>query len=192
MNYSDNIDWSKVGIENEADIIFITVKKYKFFFAEKKSGGIDALLLYLHLMFTARVQETASVYAKDSYLRKGLGFGEKRLKRAKAFLHKANLIEYKQSRDSSGLFEEKYIIVKISDKLPVGSSTTPAVNRTSGQEEQMLSKKPKCFPKKKTSPSLTRGREETAEELIARLRKEGLVKESPAEKYQRELKERYG
>ena len=50
------------------DLIFVTRKQYKMFYAHGKVG-MEAMYLYLHLMFTAREQETNQVWANENYLK---------------------------------------------------------------------------------------------------------------------------
>ena len=101
----------QVNIEKDGDIIFITVAKYKLFMSYGKIG-MDAYLLYSHLMFTARLQETNSVYATNHYLMKGLSFGKDRLQGAKNLLMELGLIETVTRHDESGKFAGSYIKVK--------------------------------------------------------------------------------
>ena len=80
-----NKNTDNMSIEVDGDLIFVTVAKYKLFYSYGKIG-IDAYLLNSHLMFTARLQKTNSVHAKDVYLREGLGWGSSRLLKAKNLL----------------------------------------------------------------------------------------------------------
>ena len=94
------------------DLIFMSVGLYKFFMAHGKEGA-DAKVLYEHLMFTARMQGRRYAKANDFYLRNGLGWGVKKVKTAKAFLHKAKLIDYWQARnDKTGAFGDTFIIIR--------------------------------------------------------------------------------
>lgn len=103
-------DIENISVEADGDIIFITVAKYKLLYSYGKIG-LDAYLLYSHLMFTARIQHTNSVYAKDIYLRKGLNWGSTRLSSAKNLLLQLKLIEISQKR-KNGKFSKSYITVK--------------------------------------------------------------------------------
>lgn len=104
----DTKNADKVEIDIDDDLIFITVGMYKMFM--KLEFGGDAFLLYSHLMFTARRQKTNSVYAKDVYLKKGLGWGGDKVKRTKSILKKMGLIEYIRRVDpKTGKFTEVYI-----------------------------------------------------------------------------------
>ena len=94
----------KIRVEQDGDIIFMTMKLYKFFIAKRKEGSIDAMNLYFHYMFTARLQGETSIRADDIYIRNGIGFGKEKLKKAKAFLKRHGLIDYKQEKDADGHF----------------------------------------------------------------------------------------
>ena len=87
------MDIENISIEKDGDIIFCTVGMYKLFLA---NDALDAFLMYMHLMFTARLQETNQVWANQEYLQKGLGWGRDRVKKAKSMLSKLGLIEYVQ------------------------------------------------------------------------------------------------
>jgi hypothetical protein len=65
--------------------------------------------MYEHLIFTARLQATQQVRANNSYLAKGLGWGQAKVKQAKSWLHNAGLIEYVRARKDNGLLGEVYI-----------------------------------------------------------------------------------
>lgn len=153
-----------VRIDRDQDMLLCSVGQYRQFLAQG-ALGIEALGLYLHLQFTARVQATNQVWAKDSYLRKGLQIGQAKLKRLKAILHNMGLIEYVQQRGADGRLAERYIRVRLwaSERAtgsaeidppaaPVVQKTDPPVSRTTGDRNQMLKSskenagvsKPKC------------------------------------------------
>lgn len=92
------------------DLLWITMGKYKMFMSHGKDG-IDALTVYLHLMYTARLQGTNSVYAKDIYIRNGIHLGSAKLSKAKALLYGMGLIKTVERRDESGKIIGKYIEV---------------------------------------------------------------------------------
>ncbi len=155
------MDIDNIKIEQNDDLIFLTVGKYKLFIKHKDEGGLDAMVLFNHYMFTARLQHTNSVKANDQYVRNALGFGIVKLKRAKALLRKFNLIEYKQERNEDGTMKDQYINLKISSSIPedkncttgtnivpVVQSTAPPVDRPTGGEKQMLEQESKCLNKK--------------------------------------------
>jgi hypothetical protein len=96
-----NRDFQNVRMDADGDLIFFTVGLYKLFMQGGKVGQ-DAKLLYEHLMFTARLQATNTVRANDQYLRNGLGWGVDKLKAAKSWLRKRDLIRYVRRRDEHG------------------------------------------------------------------------------------------
>ncbi len=102
-----------IKMDCDDDVIVITVKMYKFFMANG-SVGMDAKNLYEHLIFTSRLQYgNPTIIANKTYLKRGLGWGDKKLRDAKAFLSSANLIEYIQFKDeSTGRYMESRILVK--------------------------------------------------------------------------------
>jgi len=125
---SDNI-----RMEVDGDLIFVTVAKYKLFLSHGEVG-LDAYLLYSHLIFTARIQSTNSVWANNTYLRGGLHWGKERLNKAKNLLFDLSLIQQVERRDPNGKFEGHYIEVA-TQRTPfefkdenVGISTTGIEN----------------------------------------------------------------
>ena len=88
--------------------IIVSPGLYEFFLDHGKVG-LEALLLYLHLQYTARRQKTNRVWARDAYLSGGLKFGKLKIKTLKAFLHKHRLIEYHQDHEFGGKYGEVYI-----------------------------------------------------------------------------------
>lgn len=155
------MDIDKIRIEQDEDLLFLTIKKYKLFLKHKEEGGLDAMNLYLHYMFTARLQHTNVIKANDAYVRKGLGWGISKLKKSKSLLKKWKLIEYKQDRNAGGQMQEQYIFLRISGSLPQDNictggtniepavqETAPPVDRPTGDGKQMLELEKKCFNKK--------------------------------------------
>jgi hypothetical protein len=104
------ITGDNISIESDNDLIFVTVAKYKLFFSYGEVG-LDAYLLYSHLMFTARTQKTNSVWANNTYLRGGLHWGKDRLNKAKNLLFDLGLINQVEKRGEGGKFEGHYIEV---------------------------------------------------------------------------------
>lgn len=102
---------NQIGIEEEGDIIFITVAKYKLFMSYGKIG-MDAYVLYSHYMFTARIQHTNTVHANNFYCREGLGWTKARMQKAKNLLNELELIKTIQRRDKSGKITGVYIEIK--------------------------------------------------------------------------------
>lgn len=139
-----------IRIEQDGEIIHTSVALYKFFLSNGQQG-MNAYLLYSHLQFTCRLQSTNAVKAEDIYLRKGLGWGINKLKKAKTFLSDAGLIEYKQERSEGGRYSGKYIVIKTTRspevQLSHQPSAVPPVNSTSRPEKQMLKETSKCLNK---------------------------------------------
>ena len=166
-----------VRIDKDQDIMPVTVGLYRQFLAHGQIG-MEALILYLHLIFTARLQETYQVKADDVYLRNGLHIGVQKLKRLKSLLHELRLIEYVQRRDRFGQMTCRYIRVKFwpseraftggteivppeTESRPAGTKTVPPVsasgteNRPTGSEKQMLKKREEKNKSRNPSGSAT-------------------------------------
>jgi hypothetical protein len=133
----ENIE--QIKIELDEDIIFMTLKLYKFFMAKKREGGIDAMVLYNHFMFTSRLQGEISIKANDTYIQHGLGWGIRKVHKAKAFLKKYGIIDYKAGKNNKGKFSEWYIVLKpsSSNPVPVVQKTTIVDNHPDGFEQQI-------------------------------------------------------
>jgi hypothetical protein len=135
--------------------IFITVVTYRRMLTLE--NPTDAIALYSHLIFTARLQKTNQVWANDTYIKNGLKWGWKRLKQAKADLSRLGLIDYIQRRDySTQQYKKTYIRIKyivsgkhweFSRKSLVPSGThrkaggtlaAPPASRPTGSKKQML------------------------------------------------------
>ena len=65
-----------IHVSVETGLLWMSPKKYAFFLANGKLGH-DGKELYMHLQYTAILQETNSIKANDVYLMKGLGWGKK-------------------------------------------------------------------------------------------------------------------
>jgi len=146
-------DYSNVGIEADGDLIFTTVAKYKLFLSYGTIGS-DAYLLYSHLMFTARLQKTNQVMAKDMYIRQGLGWGAKRLLKAKKLLIQLGLIEKIQKFKENGDFDGQYIKVKTKttpfeiESVEENSATLESATRQTRStlsSNKCFNEKDKCF-----------------------------------------------
>jgi len=143
-----------IRIDKDQDLLICTVGLYKLFMAHGRKGH-EALSLYLHLMFTARLQETNQVKANQTYLCKGLNIGKVKLKNLKSLLRKLGLIEYVQKRDLDGRINGQYIRVKIwrteqidsggTNIVPQGQKTISPVHHPTGARPQMLKTKRKCL-----------------------------------------------
>lgn len=131
------------------DLIFITVSKYELFLSYDKVG-IDAYILYSHLIYTARLQKTNSIWANNKYLRQGLNWGKDRLQNAKNLLTELDIIKEKQGKDENGKFTKKYIIVKTRTVPlePVSSEPDNGPAGTPNQETNALTKKEMLKQKK--------------------------------------------
>jgi hypothetical protein len=102
---------NNIGVELDGEIIFVTVAKYKLFMHYGKVG-MDALILYMHYMFTARLQYTNSVKANSIYCRSGLGWTKTRFQKAKNLLMELELISNIVRKDDKGKIVGSFIAVK--------------------------------------------------------------------------------
>lgn len=94
--------------ENQDHLPPLTVGMYRAFVA-KGRAGMQALMVYLHLLFTYRLQRTDHVYATNDYIQRGLGMGERIIKNAKGLLRKMGLIETIRRRDDKGRIAKTYL-----------------------------------------------------------------------------------
>ena len=101
---NEEIDFQNIGLEAEEDLLFITMRKYKFFMANGQTGR-DAMCLYIHYMFTGRLQGTKSVKANRNYCMAGLDMPKARFQAAKNLLLEAKLIENVIRKNESGRVE---------------------------------------------------------------------------------------
>lgn len=101
-------DIAEIRIDRDQDIIPISVGLYKLFLAGGSTGR-EAMDLYIHLIFTARLQATQQVRANNTYLARGLGWGIAKVKAAKAWLAEAKIIEYVRPRGDGGQLGQVYI-----------------------------------------------------------------------------------
>lgn len=148
------MDIQDIGIEADGDLIFVTVAKYKLFLSYG-NVGLDAYVLYSHLMFTARLQKTNSVKAKDIYLRGGLKWSKDRLLKAKKLLFQLELIKGNQNRQDDGTFGESYIEVstqstpfEIKEILPQSSKPEAGSTGVRVETTNALTKKKNALTKK--------------------------------------------
>ena len=151
-----DIDFDSIAIEQNDDILFITVAKYKLFLKHKDEGGLDAKALLDHYMFTARMQHTQSIKANDYYVMNGLGWGVRKLKRAKALLHKLGMIEYRQHRREDGTMGAHYVVLRMSggsNFVPPVQETAPPVDRPSGDDKQLLKQENEMLEQEKKMPA---------------------------------------
>jgi len=92
-------------LENEITIITNATRDTLF------SENPDALLLYMFYIKGTSIQKTNSIWYTDSFVKKGLKWGDDKLKKAKETLKKHNLIEEFQVKDTNGLFGKKFVKV---------------------------------------------------------------------------------
>ena len=156
------------AIETDAEFnpLLLSIGQYELFMAHEKEG-MEAMQVFMHLMYTARLQKTNQVWANNEYIMQGLKIGGDRLKRAKAWLHGKGMISYIQPREAGGTMGKSYIrlnyihqneIVKqaVKSDSTGGVKTTPAVEGdrwcekpASGDRGQMLEvKNPNALNKK--------------------------------------------
>lgn len=153
--HDNSATYNNVVLDEEYHPLILSMGQYRLFMKHGKAGR-EAMALLLHLMFTARLQHTNQVWAKDSYLKQGLDMGEKKVKAAKALLVKLGIIEYVRTRDDAGQLGEVYIRVRYmpsseasqkaaeasgAETAPVdttGAKTTRVDIHPSGKDEQML------------------------------------------------------
>ena len=121
----------KINKQHKEDLIFFSVAKYTLFMAQRDRGGYDALLLYAHLLFTGQLQESTTVRATNSYIKKGLCWGDGRLSKAKKLLIDLELIEPVIRRDkNTGTIEGHYIkVINISPKTALKQLQIMSENR---------------------------------------------------------------
>lgn len=104
---------SRVIVEKDltGELLWLTMGKYLLFMSYSKIG-IDAMALYIHYMFTAKMQETNSVKAFSGYCREGLGWGKDRFNAAKKLLIDLEIIEDVVRRDEKKRITGYFVKVK--------------------------------------------------------------------------------
>jgi len=118
-------------------------------FLVKGATGRDALLCYLHLLWTYRRQGTNRPWAVNRYLENGLDLSPKRVRIAKGLLHSMKLIEYVRDRTKSGRLGKVYTKLNlVSNPFATGAmtalvgespeNTTGAVSPCVAPVQQML------------------------------------------------------
>ncbi len=115
--------------DKDGDVLFCTVKTYKLFLAHGRLG-MEALALYMHLIFTARLQGMNRIKATDKYLMKGLQIGERKLRSLKAFLKTLGLIDYIQDR-GDGRIKGFHIHVNFPSQENSGEANSAPVEQKS-------------------------------------------------------------
>jgi len=94
-------------ISNEFEkevIVFNTITCLKLF-----ELGNNAVILYMFYVKTAKIQGTNSVYAVNSFCKKGLGWGDYKFNAAKKLLIDNGLIEMITKKDENGIITGHYI-----------------------------------------------------------------------------------
>lgn len=122
-----------IKIDAKGDIIFLTVGKYELFLSKGKVG-MDAYLMYSHLMYTGRLQATNQVWATNSYIKNGLKWGEDKLRNAKNLLKELGLIEQIEQtpdKENKGKFNKPYIKIITNTPLSQSSTGTPKTRERS-------------------------------------------------------------
>jgi len=72
----------------------------------------DSATLYLFYHKTSKLQKTNSIWATNSFVMKGLKWGDTKLKKARRILFDLDLIEEVRNRDSKGKIVGCYLILK--------------------------------------------------------------------------------
>lgn len=101
--------------------------------------GNDPTLLYLFYVKTAKIQETNSVHATNSFCKKGLGWGDHRFNKTKQLLLDEKLIENVTKRDEKGQLIGHFVRIhylkcnkkSIKSNTPSSDAPTHKVDSTS-------------------------------------------------------------
>ena len=87
-------------------------KIYNFYKDKKINNHANTLSLYVFLYKTARIQNNIRVYAKDVFIKKGVGISTEKLRHSKSDLQEMGLIKIIRPRDKNGRYTpESYIEV---------------------------------------------------------------------------------
>jgi len=113
-------------LNTEDDLIFVSVAVYTVKI-ERGPEGIDAYVLFSHLCFTGKLQNTNSVWANRAYLKKGLKWAQARLDGAMDTLSDMKLISKVKRDGEKGTFGKTYIQVHRTLTPPV-TVDSPKVN----------------------------------------------------------------
>ena len=146
-----------IELDEELSPIVVPIKLYKFFMAHGKKGH-EAMTVWLHLVYTARMQATNQVWANNEYLKKGTGYGEKKVRDLKTWLHRHNLIAYVQHQDKqTGLMGKTYIRVHGAKQLKTTGEAIPASAdiHPTGYDDQMLKNSNKMLKDSKQAEPAT-------------------------------------
>lgn len=152
-----------VILDEELTPIILPIKLYEFFMANGKQG-MEAKTLWEHLVYTARKQSTNQVWANNTYIQNGTGYGERKVKELKSWLKKHGLISYIQDKDpKTGKILKTYIRVKGCSQS-TGAVSARVDNRTCGFDGQMLKTNNEILKNKNESKG------ETTEKPIEQIR----------------------
>lgn len=135
----------------EDDDIHMTVGLYDFFMANKAS---DAMRVYLHLFRTSRRQDTRSVWANTTYISKGCGIGQGRVKAAKAWLADKGIIQYRQDPSKVGRGKSKVYIV-LRTRLSGGTESRIPDNQATREPTDEVLREQEKFKENKEYPVAT-------------------------------------
>jgi hypothetical protein len=119
--------YENISIEKAHDIIPISVGLYGMFLANGKDG-MNALAVYQHLIYTARLQETNQPWANNVYIGNALPLGQESIRKAKTFLHRKGLIKYVQTRGESGQMGKTFIRICFISPSAILTEENPADN----------------------------------------------------------------
>lgn len=95
----------KTEYELDGDVVIITTKTVEFLLSQNP----DALSLYLFYIKNSKIQKTNSIWCKDVFCQKGLGWGKVRFNEAKKTLLDSKLIDITQTRDTKGKINGWYV-----------------------------------------------------------------------------------
>lgn len=116
---------------NEWEQLTLSLNTTSLFRCLKENA--DSMTLYVFYALQTKMQDTKSVYAKDTFCRKGLGWGQQRFYKAKKVLQGLNLIEEIVRRDKAGKVVGKYILVRYINTLSTVRETHRVDNPQDGK-----------------------------------------------------------
>ena len=116
--------------------IILSLGEYAFFMANGKEG-MDALQVYMHLLWVSSRQATNQVWATNTYIERGISMSPKRVKKAKSFLRKAGKISDLVRRNEDGTIAKHYIRLHHLSRVESIRMAIEKFNETAGQEITM-------------------------------------------------------
>lgn len=127
---------SKFKSTLDGQVIILTTKTVE----KLLSLNPDSLVLYLFYQKNAKIQETNTVFTTNTFAKKGLGWGQDRLRKAKDILTEHNLIEKVVRKSKSGKITGHYIKInyiwgKEATEKTITPETHSMVQTTDGKEE---------------------------------------------------------